>query len=44
MEDDILKLIAVNKNFQPKLINRNNIVAIYKVNAVIKNIINHFID
>jgi transcriptional regulator with XRE-family HTH domain len=43
-EDSTIILKAVNINFQPKTINKDNIIAFYKINAVIKNSINHFID
>ena len=39
-----ITLNAINTNFQPILINKNDIIAIYKINAVIKKIINHFIS
>lgn len=44
LKEDTLLLKAVNVNFQPKTINKENVVAFYKINAVVKNSINHFID
>ncbi|MCK5907405.1 MAG: helix-turn-helix transcriptional regulator [Flavobacteriales bacterium] len=42
-ENDII-LNAVNLNFQPIIINKEDVIAFYKINAVIKKTINHFIS
>ncbi|MEN8137167.1 MAG: helix-turn-helix transcriptional regulator [Bacteroidota bacterium] len=44
VNDDKITLKAINVNFQPKIIKKDDVVAIYKITAVIKNSINHFID
>ena len=44
INDNDITLNAVNLNFQPIIINKNDIIAIYRINAVIKKTINHFIS
>ena len=44
VEKDIILLNAVNVNFQPLIIKKKDVVALYKINAVIKRTINHFIS
>ena len=43
VKDNNIILNAVNLNFQPIIINKEDIIAFYKINAVIKKTINHFI-
>jgi len=43
VDGNILTLIAIDANFQPIRIDKNEVIAIYKINAVLKNTINHFI-
>jgi len=39
-----ITLSAVNINYQPIIINKKDIIAFYKINAIIKKTINHFIS
>ena len=39
----VIKLTSINSNFQPIIIKNEKIIAYYKLNAVIKKTINHFI-
>ncbi len=43
IKDNKVILNAVNLNFQPIIINKKDVIAFYKINAVIKKTINHFI-
>lgn len=40
---DVIVLTSVNPNFQPIIIGREKVIAFYKLNAVIKKTINHFL-
>ena len=44
VKDNKIILNAVNLNFQPIIINKEDVIAFYKINAVIKKTINHFIS
>jgi transcriptional regulator with XRE-family HTH domain len=41
---EYVKLTSINSNFQPIIIKKERIVAFFKLNAVIKKTINHFIN
>lgn len=42
ISEESIKLNAINVNFQPKVISINDVLEYYKITAVIKNSINHF--
>jgi len=44
IEDRLIVLTAVDANFQPIVVDIADVVAVYKINAVIKKTINHFIN
>ncbi len=44
IEDKLIVLTAVDANFQPIVVDIADVVAVYKINAVIKKTINHFIN
>lgn len=44
IEGDLLTLKAINVNFQPIIINKNDVLGFYKINAILKTTINHFIE
>ena len=43
LSDNTIILGAINLNFQPIVLNKKDIIAFYKINAVIKKTINHFL-
>lgn len=44
IDGDKVLLKAINVNFQPLIIDKKDVISFYKINAVIKKTINHFIS